>query len=80
MNFYQINLGGNIMFEVKNIVCDYGLYENGELKLILNSRRNALLIKAIIEKDNLCNKSSYIFNEKDFERFMEENNEYRRND
>lgn len=32
------------MFEVKNIVCDYGLYENRELKLILNSRRNALLI------------------------------------
>jgi hypothetical protein len=31
-------------FEVRDVVCDYGIYENGELKLILNSRGSALKI------------------------------------
>ncbi len=38
-------------YEVKDVVCDYGLYEDGELKLILNSRQNALTIKRILEVD-----------------------------
>ena len=38
-------------YEVKPVVSDYGLYENGELKLICSHRGNALLIKAIMEKD-----------------------------
>lgn len=40
-----------LRYEVKDVVCDYGLYENNELKLILNSRDNALLIKEIMEAD-----------------------------
>ena len=28
-------------YEVKDVVCDYGVYENDELKLILNSKRIA---------------------------------------
>ena len=38
-------------YEVKDVVCDYGVYEDGELKLILNSRRNAERIVAILEED-----------------------------
>ena len=38
-------------YEIKDVVCDYGLYEDGELKLILNSRANAELIKRILEVD-----------------------------
>ncbi len=40
-----------ITYEIKDVVCDYGLYEDGELKLILNSRANAELIKRILEID-----------------------------
>ena len=39
-------------YEVKPVVSDYGLYRNGELKLICSHRGNALLIKAIMEKDD----------------------------
>ena len=38
-------------YEVRDVVCDYGIYEDGELKLILNSRSNALKIKDILEVD-----------------------------
>lgn len=38
-------------FEVKDVVCDYGVFENGELKLILNSRRIALQIVELLEED-----------------------------
>ena len=41
-----------MLWEVKDVVCDYGLYENGELKLILNQKSNALKIKEILEKDH----------------------------
>lgn len=40
-----------IKVEVKPVVCDYGVFENGELKLILDSYHNATLIKEIIEAD-----------------------------
>ena len=36
---------------VEDVVCDYGLFENGELKLILSSKRRALEIKKILEED-----------------------------
>jgi hypothetical protein len=38
-------------YEVRDVVCDYGLYEDGELKLILNSRRIAFQIKYLCEED-----------------------------
>lgn len=38
-------------YEVKDVVCDYGVYENGELKLILNSRRIADMIVTLLELD-----------------------------
>ena len=39
-------------YTVESVVCDYGLYEDGELKLICSSSHNAYLIKAIMEKDD----------------------------
>lgn len=45
-------------YEVKDVVCDYGIYENGELKLILNSYGSALKILKILEfDDNLKNEA-----------------------
>lgn len=38
-------------FEVKDVVCDYGIFEDGELKLILYSRRIALAIVELLEED-----------------------------
>ena len=38
-------------FEVRDVVCDYGVYEDGELKLILNSRRIALQIVELLKED-----------------------------
>lgn len=38
-------------YEVKAVVSDYGIFENGELKLVVNSQANALLIKYVLEKD-----------------------------
>lgn len=40
-----------INYEVKPVVCDYGVFENGELKLILNRRSNAEKIVNILETD-----------------------------
>lgn len=37
---------------VKPVFCDYGVFENEELKLILNSESNAELIKTILEIDS----------------------------
>ena len=44
-----------LKYEVKDVVCDYGVYENDELKLICNSRRNALLIADIMTADTQHN-------------------------
>jgi len=41
----------SLEWTVEDVVCDYGLFENGELKLILSSRRRALEIKKILEED-----------------------------
>ena len=39
-------------YEVRDVVCDYGVYEDGELKLILNSRRIALQIAELLKEDD----------------------------
>lgn len=44
-------------YEVCSVVCDYGVYENGELKLILNSRRIALEIVKLLEEDDKIGKA-----------------------
>lgn len=41
-----------IKYDVKSVVCDYGIFDNDELKIILNSQANALLIKYILEQDS----------------------------
>ena len=40
-----------IKYEVKPVVCDYGVFENGELKLILDCRNNAETIVNILKAD-----------------------------
>ena len=60
-------------YEVKPVVSDYGLYQNGELKLICSHRRNALLIKAIMEKDDKYSSGfngNPKFTAKDFNEFI----------
>lgn len=39
-------------YEVRDVVCDYGVYEDGDLKLILNSRRIALQIVELLRELN----------------------------
>ena len=39
-------------YTVDSVVSDYGVFEDGNLKLICHSRPNALLIKDIMEKDD----------------------------
>jgi len=58
------------MYEVNPVVCDYGLFEDKKLMLICNSSRNAQLIKEILEKDELCNRADYTFDNEDFNRFL----------
>ena len=38
-------------YEVRDVVCDYGVYENDELKLILNSRHIAEKIVDLLKED-----------------------------
>lgn len=38
-------------YKVESVVCDYGVFEDNELKLICNSQANALKIKEILETD-----------------------------
>lgn len=38
-------------YDIKAVVCDYGIYENDELKIIVNSQANALLIKYVLDQD-----------------------------
>ena len=44
-------------YEVRDVVCDYGVYENGELKLILNSRWIVLEIVKLLEEDERIDNS-----------------------
>ena len=43
-------------YEVRDVVCDYGVYEDGELKLILNSRRIALEIVKLLKEDDFVHR------------------------
>lgn len=38
-------------YELRNVVCDYGIYENGELVLLLNDHMNAAYILDILKSD-----------------------------
>lgn len=38
-------------YEVNALICGYGIFENGEFKLVVNSKANALLIKYVLEQD-----------------------------
>ena len=38
-------------YEVKAVASDYGIFENGELKLIVISQANALMIKNVLEQE-----------------------------
>lgn len=38
-------------YTVKDVVCDYGVFEGEELRLIVNSRRNAEIIAQILNFD-----------------------------
>lgn len=40
-----------ITFKVESVMCDYGIFENDQLMMIVNSRANALLIKSILQQD-----------------------------
>lgn len=44
-------------YYVKDVVCDYGVYEDGVLKLILNSRGYAQMICDILKLDEDCYKA-----------------------
>lgn len=59
-------------YEVKSVVCDYGVFEDNELKLILNSRANALKIKEILETDGDMSKP-YVWKDKKVAELEEEN-------
>lgn len=58
-------------FEVRDVVCDYGIYENGELKLILNSRGSALKILKILEFDNSLINEARPYNDTNFDKIVE---------
>lgn len=60
------------MVEVRQVVCDYGVYQDGNLICICNSERNAYLIKDILDKDNDPRKQykgDYTYLENDFIEF-----------
>lgn len=60
------------MVEVRQVVCDYGVYQDGNLICICNSERNAYLIKDILDKDNDSRKQykgDYTYLENDFIEF-----------
>lgn len=60
------------MVEVRQVVCDYGVYQDDNLICICNSERNAYLIKDILDKDNDSRKQykgDYTYLENDFIEF-----------
>ena len=44
------------MYEIKFQDYDYGIYKDGELKLVIGSRERALIIKFLLERDERENK------------------------
>ena len=57
-------------YRIDLVLGDYGIFENEKLVLTCNNSRNAKLIKAILEKDSLCNTSDYVFKKKDYNDFV----------
>ncbi len=57
-----------IIYEVRPVVCDYGIFENGKLILILNSSINAQLIKEILEIDYQRGVYQKIYEEKEIKK------------
>lgn len=57
-------------YDVVPIVCDYGVFEDGNLKLICNSQFNALLIADIMEVDASRPNITTIYNSKYYESFL----------
>ena len=43
-------------YEVCGAVCDYGIFEDGELKLIVNNKKTADAIVTLLELDRDCHK------------------------
>ena len=41
-----------MIYEIREICGDYGLYVNGEFALLINYRKNAVKIKEILEVDD----------------------------
>lgn len=61
-------------YKVEPVVCDYGVFKDGELKLICNSRINALLIADIMEVDGSRTNKTTLYNKECYERFMNTQN------
>ena len=40
-----------MVYEVRDVVCDYGVFEDNELIVICNKRENAEIIKQVLESD-----------------------------
>lgn len=57
-------------YDVRPVVCDYGVFEDDDLKLICNSRLNALLIKDIMEVDDSRPNEGTVYNRECYERFL----------
>lgn len=51
-------------YEIRDVVSDYGIYQDGELLLILNSRSNAEYIKAILEVDGCLSHAATVYSPK----------------
>ncbi|QCP34928.1 hypothetical protein AR1Y2_1474 [Anaerostipes rhamnosivorans] len=45
-------------YDVRPVVCDYGVFEDGRLILICNCSKNALLIQKILQTD--CEREVYV--------------------
>lgn len=66
-------MGQGTRYTVDSVVCDHGVFRDGELQVICNSRRNALLIKDILEKDERYGQGfvkSPVYTEVDFNAFV----------
>lgn len=53
-------------YEVRNVVCDYGIYENDKLVLILNSRRIACEIVDLLKSDYSINHGTWGYEREEF--------------
>lgn len=60
------------MYNIKSVVCDYGLYDDENLILITNSFFNLKLILEILNRDSRCNIERYQFNLDDYYLFLKQ--------